>query len=82
MSAGYAVVYTNPRGSTGYGRDFCATIMAQWGDKDYRDVMAGLNQALDRLPDVDKTRLGVAGGSYGADPVGVNPGFAVARCIA
>lgn len=65
VSAGYAVVYTNPRGSTGYGREFCAAIKGEWGDKDYRDVLAGLEQALERWPGLDTTRLGVAGGSYG-----------------
>ncbi len=64
-AAGYAVVYTNPRGSTGYGKAFCAVIKGQWGDKDYRDVMAGLEQALERWPELDRNRLGVAGGSYG-----------------
>ncbi|NMP23239.1 alpha/beta hydrolase family protein [Sulfobacillus harzensis] len=62
---GYAVVYTNPRGSVGYGAEFCRTIMGQWGDKDYRDVMAGLDAALSAWPSLDRTHLGVAGGSYG-----------------
>lgn len=65
VSAGYAVVYTNPRGSQGYGETFCQAIMGQWGDKDYRDVLAGLDQALDHWSDLDGDRLGVAGGSYG-----------------
>ncbi|PSR24052.1 MAG: S9 family peptidase [Sulfobacillus acidophilus] len=64
-SQGYAVIYTNPRGSQGYGAQFCQTIMGQWGEKDYRDVMAGLEQALTVWPDIDGTKLGVAGGSYG-----------------
>lgn len=46
VQAGYAVVYTNPRGSQGYGKCYCETIIGQWGDKDYRDVMAGLDAAL------------------------------------
>lgn len=65
VSNGYAVIYANPRGSQGYGREFCAAIMGQWGDKDYRDVMAVLDQALNRYPHIDPLRLGVAGGSYG-----------------
>lgn len=64
-ASGYAVVYTNPRGSQGYGRAFCEAIKGQWGDKDYRDVMAGLDQALHRYANLDRERLGVAGGSYG-----------------
>lgn len=62
---GYAVVYTNPRGSLGYGAKFCRSIMGQWGDRDYRDVMAGLDAALSAWPQLDASRLGVAGGSYG-----------------
>jgi dipeptidyl aminopeptidase/acylaminoacyl peptidase len=65
VHAGYAVVYTNPRGSQGYGQRFCDAIVGEWGDKDYRDVMAGLDAALSNLPDLDGDRLGVAGGSYG-----------------
>lgn len=62
---GYAVVYSNPRGSQGYGREFCRSIMADWGNKDYADVMAAIETAVERFPFVDGDRLGVAGGSYG-----------------
>lgn len=65
VQAGYAVVYTNPRGSQGYGQRFCDAIVGQWGDKDYRDVMAGLDGALSAWPDLDGDHLGTAGGSYG-----------------
>lgn len=64
-SQGYAVIYGNPRGSLGYGQEFCAAIRHQWGDKDYADVMATLDQALADHPWIDSRRLGVAGGSYG-----------------
>lgn len=64
-AAGYAVIYTNPRGSQGYGERFCACIKEDWGNLDFRDVMAGLDVALARFPWIDQTRLGVAGGSYG-----------------
>lgn len=62
---GYGVIFTNPRGSLGYGHDFCAAIRDRWGDKDYADVMAGLEEALRLSPWIDPDRLGVAGGSYG-----------------
>lgn len=62
---GYAIVFTNPRGSLGYGRDFCRCIRGEWGDKDYRDVMAGIEEAVRRFSFIEETRLGVAGGSYG-----------------
>ncbi len=62
---GYAVVYSNPRGSQGYGHDFCRVIRADWGNRDYADVMAAIEGAVERFPYVDGDRLGVAGGSYG-----------------
>jgi dipeptidyl aminopeptidase/acylaminoacyl peptidase len=61
---GYAVVYSNPRGSTGYGRMFSGAVVHDWGGKDYADVMAGLDAAL-AAGGLDAGRLGVAGGSYG-----------------
>lgn len=64
-AAGYAVLYTNPRGSQGYGERFCACIKEDWGNLDYLDVMAGLDAALERFPWIDPDRVGIAGGSYG-----------------
>ncbi len=61
---GYAVVYTNPRGSTGYGRAFSQAVVNDWGGKDYVDILAGLDAAIAR-GGIDADRLGVAGGSYG-----------------
>ena len=62
---GYAVLYTNPRGSTGYGEDFLwATWGGGWGIKDYEDVMAGVDYVLAHYP-IDPKRLGVTGYSYG-----------------
>jgi dipeptidyl aminopeptidase/acylaminoacyl peptidase len=63
--AGYAVVFTNPRGSQGYGEAFCRATVGNWGDRDYADVMAVLNAALTRFDWLDPDRLGVMGGSYG-----------------
>ena len=61
---GYFVLYTNPRGSTGYGEDFLWGIWGSWGDEDYDDVMAGVDHVLAHYP-VDPARLGVTGYSYG-----------------
>ena len=36
--AGYAVVYTNPRGSQGYGEAFTRAVVGDWGGGDYADV--------------------------------------------
>jgi len=63
--AGYAVVYTNPRGSQGYGEAFAQAVVGDWGGGDYADVMAALDEAIARHPFIDADRLGVLGGSYG-----------------
>ena len=39
-AAGYAVFFSNPRGSKGYGRDHCAAIRGDWGNKDWMDIQA------------------------------------------
>ena len=62
---GYAVLFTNPRGSTGYGQKFERGIVNEWGGKDYLDVMNGLDAALKKYPWIDSDRMGVTGGSYG-----------------
>lgn len=61
---GYAVVGANPRGSSGYGRDFSYALWADWGNKDFEDVMAAVDEAV-RLGVADPDRLGVGGWSYG-----------------
>ncbi|HSM61165.1 MAG TPA: S9 family peptidase [Longimicrobiales bacterium] len=63
-AAGYFVLYTNPRGSTGYGEAFRWGTWGSWGDEDYDDVMAGVDHVVGRWP-VDTTRMGVTGYSYG-----------------
>ncbi len=62
---GFAVVYTNPRGSQGYGFDFCRAIQREWGNLDLKDIYLGLDAAIARYPFIDADRLGVGGGSYG-----------------
>lgn len=62
---GYAVLYTNPRGSTGYGQEFVSAAMGDWGGVDYQDVMSALDETLERFGWIDRNRLGVTGGSYG-----------------
>jgi dipeptidyl aminopeptidase/acylaminoacyl peptidase len=62
---GYVVLAPNPRGSSGYGEDFCKAIFADWGNKDYQDDMAIVDYAVAQgLADPDE--LGVGGWSYGA----------------
>ncbi|MGH7463970.1 MAG: S9 family peptidase, partial [Longimicrobiales bacterium] len=62
--AGMWVLYTNPRGSAGYGADFTYSTRGRWGMEDYEDLMKAVDIAA-RRPDVDSTRMGVTGGSYG-----------------
>jgi dipeptidyl aminopeptidase/acylaminoacyl peptidase len=62
--AGVFVLYTNPRGSSGYGGDFTYSTRGRWGAEDYEDLMKAVDIAAKR-PDVDSTRMGVTGGSYG-----------------
>ena len=62
---GYVVMAPNPRGSVGYGENFCKAIFADWGNKDYQDDIAMVDYAIARgIADPD--RLGVGGHSYGA----------------
>ena len=61
---GYAVIAGNPRGSTGYGRDFSHALAARWGEPDFEDVMAVVDQAIS-MGVADADRLGVGGWSYG-----------------
>ncbi len=63
-SLGYAVLYTNPRGSTGYGQDFVNGIQYAYPGKDYDDLMAGVDAALAK-GFIDEKNLFVCGGSGG-----------------
>lgn len=61
---GYAVVYPNIRGSTGYGNKFIEMNRADWGGGDYKDVMACVDALVQRgIANPDK--LGIGGWSYG-----------------
>ncbi|WP_394937718.1 S9 family peptidase [Psychromicrobium sp. YIM B11713] len=64
-SAGYAVVMCNPRGSGGYGYQHARAIKGQMGTVDLADVLGFLEGALAEYPQLDSSRLGVMGGSYG-----------------
>jgi dipeptidyl aminopeptidase/acylaminoacyl peptidase len=62
---GYAVLYMNPRGSTGYGQKFSEGTFREWGGGDYRDLMLGVDAALQSNSWLDPERMGVTGASYG-----------------
>lgn len=61
---GYFVIYCNPRGSSGRGDAF-ADIRGQYGGIDYDDLMQFVDSCLEEIPELDRRRLGVTGGSYG-----------------
>jgi len=69
--AGYAVVFSNPRGSSGSTEEWARAIRGPgkagpgWGSVDYEDCMAVTDEAVRRFDFVDGDRLGVIGGSYG-----------------
>lgn len=62
---GYGVLYLNPRGSSGYGQKFSDGTLGEWGGGDFKDLMAGVDEALRRQTWISPDRLGVTGGSYG-----------------
>jgi acylaminoacyl-peptidase len=61
---GYVVLYTNPRGSAGYGLKYLTRLRHDWGGPDTPDVLACVDQVA-RHRFIDKKRLYIAGGSYG-----------------
>ena len=66
VSAGYAVVACNPRGSEGQGHDWLRAVVGEgWGKVDVEDITAVVDQALRGDPRLDPDRLGIMGGSYG-----------------
>ena len=63
-TAGYVVLYTNPRGSTSYGEPFAECIQYAYPGDDVKDLMLGVDELLKRGY-VDEKRMGVTGGSGG-----------------
>jgi len=61
---GYGILAANPRGSTGYGEEFCKQILKDWGGKDFLDLISGIDHVLATEP-ADGARLGIGGISYG-----------------
>ena len=72
VSRGMAVLATNIRGSTGYGKTYQRLINRDWGGGDLRDWEHAVHW-LHQQDWVDPERIGVFGGSYG--------GFAVLSCV-
>jgi dipeptidyl aminopeptidase/acylaminoacyl peptidase len=70
--AGYCVLFSNPRGGSGYSEAWGRAIRGPggdagpgWGTVDYEDLMGVVDTALEQFPFLDAERLGVLGGSYG-----------------
>jgi dipeptidyl aminopeptidase/acylaminoacyl peptidase len=61
---GYVVLYPNPRGSTSYGQEFGNIIQYHYPGDDYKDLMAGVDEAI-KGGYIDDKKLGVTGGSGG-----------------
>lgn len=61
---GYVTLLINPRGSSGYGQPFSEALFADWGNKDFQDVIAAVDYGI-AAGYVDENRLGVGGWSYG-----------------
>ncbi|WP_049568485.1 alpha/beta hydrolase family protein, partial [Streptomyces sp. SBT349] len=64
VARGYAVLQPDPALSTGYGVDFIRRGWGEWGGAPYTDLMSVTDEA-ERRPDIDATRVGAMGGSYG-----------------
>ena len=62
---GYAVFFTNPRGSSGYGENFQRLVDREWGGKAYQDIINGVDAVLTKYSWIDRNRMGVRGLSYG-----------------
>jgi dipeptidyl aminopeptidase/acylaminoacyl peptidase len=63
-SQGYFLLQPNPRGSYGQGEKFTAANVKDFGGGDFRDVMAGVDEAIKAAP-IDPDRIGLTGWSYG-----------------
>ena len=69
LGQGWAVLRTNPRGSTGYGAAFAAANKNDMGGGDYRDIMAGVDAVLAKYP-IDSSKMALMGYSYGGEMAG------------
>lgn len=82
-SAGFLVLFANPRGSTTYGRAFTQMVTRDWGGEDYRDLLAVVD-AVQQRTYVDAARTGIWGYSYGgymtAWAISQSTRFAAAVC--
>jgi dipeptidyl aminopeptidase/acylaminoacyl peptidase len=64
VARGYAVLLPDPGLSTGYGQDFVQRGWGSWGADPYTDLLA-ITDAAEALPEIDASRTGAMGGSFG-----------------
>ena len=69
LGHGWAVLCTNPRGSTGYGAGFAAANRHDMGGGDLKDILAGVDAVLAKYP-LDPNRMALMGYSYGGEMAG------------
>ncbi len=69
LGQGWAVLITNPRGSTGYGVAFEAANKDDMGNGDYLDIMMGVDEAIRTAP-IDADKMALIGYSYGGEMAG------------
>ena len=69
VGQGWAVLITNPRGSTGYGVEFEAANKDDMGNGDYLDIMAGVDEVI-RVAPIDADKMALIGYSYGGEMAG------------
>ena len=58
---GYTILFTNPRGSVGYGQDFVNACRGDYGGMDYQDLMAAVDHVLATYDFIEHENLGVSG---------------------
>ncbi len=64
-AAGYATVFIDFHGSTGYGQGFTDAISGHWGDRPLEDLQKGWKAALDKFPYLNGDKACALGASYG-----------------
>src|SRR3712207_4906961 len=62
---GSVVTWVNRHGSTGFGEKFASSILNEWGEKPFVDVMRSTDFLLQKFPNIDGDRVAAAGASYG-----------------
>jgi len=65
MNDGIAVLQVDNRGMGARGKKFAATLIHNFGEVELKDQLASIDQALQKFPQLDSSRMGWWGWSYG-----------------